>query len=244
VPVLDQRSTYGAKRDNVEVAGCEAFVIHPFQPAPGGAKPWVWYAPTIGHHPSAANEWLLSRLLNNGFYVAGVYVGETFANPPSREQFAAFYRHVTATYGLAPKACLLAQSRGGLNHYNFAADHPEWVQCIAGIFPVGDLRSYPGLKRAAPMYHLSEAELDAQLAKHNPIDRLAPIAKAKIPILHIHGDADKVVPIAENSQVIHERYRTLGGPMKLIVVRGKGHQNDPGFFESEAMLEFIMRQGK
>jgi hypothetical protein len=38
---------------------------------------------------------------------------------------------------------LLAQSRGGLNHYMFAAAHPEWVQCIAGIFPVADLRSFP-----------------------------------------------------------------------------------------------------
>lgn len=189
------------------------------------------------------NTWLLSRLLTNGFYVAGIYVGETFANPQSRVQFTAFYKHVTKSYGLAPKVCLLAQSRGSLNHYNFAADHPEWVWCIAGIFPVGDLRSYPGLKRAAPAYHLSEAELDAQLAKHNPIERLAPIAKAKIPILHIHGDADKVVPLEKNSQMICDRYRALGGPVELTVVPGKGHQHDPAFFESEAMLAFILKHG-
>lgn len=243
VPALDQRTNYGSKRDNFEVAGCEAFVIHPFKPAAGGAKPWVWYAPTIGHHPSTGNAWLLSRLLTNGFYVAGIYVGETFANPQSREQFAAFYRHVTKTYGLAPKVCLLAQSRGGLNHYNFAADHPDWIACIAGIYTVGDLRSYPGLKRAAPMYGLSEVELDAQLAKHNPIERLAPIAKAEIPILHIHGDSDKVVPIERNSQAIRDRYRALGGPMELIVVPGQGHNFHTAFFESEQMLSFITKHG-
>jgi len=243
VPSLDQRTNYGARRDNFEVAGCEAFVIHPFKPAPGGAKPWVWYAPTIGHHPSTVNTWLLSRLLTNGFYVAGIYVGETFANPESREQYAAFYRHATKTYGLAPKVCLLAQSRGGLNHYNFAADHPDWVACISGIYTVGDLRSYPGLQRAAPMYHLSEAELDAQLAKHNPVERLAPIAKAKIPILHIHGDSDKVVPIEKNSQAIRDRYRALGGPMELIVVPGQGHNFHTAFFESDAMRSFILKHG-
>src|SRR5205085_3897941 len=113
-----------------------------------------------------------------------------------------------------------AQSRGGLNHYNFAADHPEWVRCIAGIFPVGDLRSFPNLKRAAPAYGLSVEELETQLPQHNPIERLAPIAKAKIPVLHIHGDADKVVPLEKNSQVIYDRYRSLGGPMELIVVPG------------------------
>lgn len=244
VPALDQRSDFGARRENFEVAGCEAFVIHPTSPAPGGAKPWVWYAPTIGHHPGTANAWLLSRLLDSGFSVAGIYVGESFANPESREQFAAFYRHMTGAYGLAPKVCLLAQSRGGLNHYHFAADHPEWVQCIAGVYAVGDLRSFPGLQRAAPMYHLDEAELETQLAGHNPIERLAPVAQAKIPILHIHGDADTVVPIEKNSQVIFDRYRALGGPMELIVVPGKGHQFDPAFFESETMLQFLLTQGK
>ncbi|MBI5397370.1 MAG: exo-alpha-sialidase [Verrucomicrobia bacterium] len=243
VPALDQRTNYGSKRDNFEIAGCEAFVIHPFEPAPGGAKPWVWYAPTIGHHPSSGNAWLLSKLLTNGFYVAGIYVGETFANPQSREQFAAFYRHVTTTYGLAPKVCLLAQSRGGLNHVNFAADHPDWVQCIAGIYTVGDLRSYPGLKRAAPMYGLSEAELDAQLPRHNPIERLAPIARAKIPILHIHGDTDLTVPIEKNSQVICDRYRALGRPMELVIVPGQGHNFHTAFFESEAMLAFLLKHG-
>src|SRR5690606_24662202 len=112
-----------------------------------GAKPWVWYAPTIGQHPNSFNRWMLAPLLEQGFYVVGINVGETYANPRSREEYAEFYRHVTKKYGLDPRVCLLAQSRGGLNHYNFAADHPEWVRCIAGIFPVGDLRSYPGLDR-------------------------------------------------------------------------------------------------
>ncbi|MDQ3621921.1 MAG: prolyl oligopeptidase family serine peptidase, partial [Verrucomicrobiota bacterium] len=82
-----------------------------------------------------------------------------------------------------------------------------------------------------------------QLKEHNPIERLAPIAQAKIPVLHVHGDADKVVPLEQNSAVIAERYKALGGPMELVVVPGKGHQNDPAFFESEPIFQFLMKHG-
>jgi sialidase-1 len=243
VSSLDGRSHYGAKRDDFKLEDFEAFVIHPTKPTANGAKPWVWYAPSIGNHPSSGNAWLLKQLLDKGFYVVGAYVGETYANPKSRQQFDVLYKHVTQKYGLAPKACLLAQSRGGLNQYNLAANHPDRVQCIAGIFPVGDLASYPSLKRAAPAYGVSSEELEKQLTQHNPINRLEPIAKAKIPILHVHGDADKVVPLEKNSAVIAERYKALGGEMELIIVPGKGHQNDPAFFESEAMLQFLLKHG-
>lgn len=234
---------FGGKRESFQVLGREGFVIPPVKPAANGSKPWVWYAPTIGKHPGEPNAWLLTKLRENGFWVAGFYHGETFANPIARRGFDAFYQHVTKTYGLNPKVCLVAQSRGGLNHYNFAADYPDRVQCIAGIYTVGDLRSFPKLPRAAAAYSLTEAQLEAQLAQHNPIDRLEPIAKTKIPILHVHGDADKIVPIEQNSQVIHDRYKALGGEMELIVVPGKGHESDPRFFESEPMLNFLLKHG-
>lgn len=238
---LDGKYSFNTKRDDFKIAGADGFVLHPTKPAADGSRPWVWYAPTIGRHPGPGNEWLLSRLLDKGFYVAGCNVGEVFANPTSREQYAAFYRHVTDVYRLSPKAVLLAQSRGGLFQYNLAADHPDWVACIVGIFPVGDLRSFPTLARAAPAYGLSEAALEKELAKHNPIDRLEKIAAAKIPILHVHGDADKIVPLEKNSRVIYDRYQKLGGKMELIIVPGKGHENDPEFFTSEKQLAFILK---
>ncbi|MDZ4288431.1 MAG: hypothetical protein U0984_10765, partial [Prosthecobacter sp.] len=61
------------------------------------------------------------------------------------------------------------------------------------------------------------------------------------PILHIHGNADKVVPLEQNSGAIAERYKALGGEMELIIIPDKGHQVDPLFFESEKMLEFILK---
>ncbi|MEZ6081376.1 MAG: SGNH/GDSL hydrolase family protein [Pirellulaceae bacterium] len=50
----------------------------------------------------------------------------------------------------------------------------------------------------------------------NPVDNLAPLALAKVPLLHVCGAADDVVPIEENSLLVKQRYGELGGEMTLI----------------------------
>jgi pimeloyl-ACP methyl ester carboxylesterase len=235
---------FGGDRRVFEVARCRAFVVLPPRAPEGRAIPWVWYAPTIQAYPNARLNWLFTRLIEAGIAVAGIDVGETYANPEARERFWTFYREAKTRFRLAEKVCLLAQSRGGLNHYLFATQHPEAVRCIAGIYPVMDLRSYPGLPKAAAAYHISEDELAARLSPNNPIDRLDPLARAGIPILHLHGDRDKLVPLAANSAAAGERYRVLGGEMTVVTVTGKGHEEVPEFFESPVLLEFLLRQAR
>jgi len=96
-----------------------------------------------------------------------------------------------------------------------AAENPDAVACIAGIYPVCNLTAYPGLARACGAYGLTEQGLATVLTDHNPIDRLAPLAEAKVPIFHMHGDRDSVVPLAANSAEMHKRYEKLGGKMTL-----------------------------
>ena len=109
--------------------------------------------------------------------------------------------------------------------YNWAAENPQSVACIAGIYPVCNLNSYPGLARACGAYGMSKEQLAANLAEHNPIDRLASLAKAKVPIFHIHGDRDDVVPLDRNSGELVQRYSKLGAKMTLKVVKGQGHKH-------------------
>ena len=90
---------------------------------------------------------------------------------------------------------------------------------------------------------MTPADLEKQLTKHNPIDRLEPLAKARVPILHIHGDADAVVPLEKNSQILMNRYRKLGGEMKLIVVPGKGHAEIPEYFQEPRLVQFLSDGG-
>lgn len=170
-------------------------------------------------------------------------MGESYGSPAGRKVFSEFHQQVVNQFKLESKARLVAQSRGGLMLYNWAAENPDKVRCIVGIYPVCDLRSYPGLKQAAGAYGLSPERLEEQLSKHNPIDRLEPLAKAGVPILHVHGDSDKVVPLEKNSQIISDRYTVLGGKMKLIIVPGKGHAEIPEYFQEARLVQFLIDGG-
>jgi len=209
------------------------------------SMPWVWYAPTItGSQPSESNNWIFEQLLARGIAVCGVDVGESYGNPEGRAAYTEFHQFVVWELGLSAKACLWAQSRGGLMLYNWAAEHPAQVKCIGGTYPVCDLTSYPGLAKACSAYGMSESELRSHLAENNPIDRLAPLAQRKVPVFHMHGDRDDVVPLEENSAELARRYRALGGPVELLIVEGKGHAEIPEFFESQKMVDFFVKHAR
>ena len=216
-----------------------AFLILPEKPKEGPI-PWVWYAPTLRGLPGGEEKWMFERLLQAGIAIAGVDVGESYGSPKGRAVYSALHEHLVTKRGLSRQACLLARSRGGLMLYCWAAENPDKVRCITGIYPVCNIASYPGLKRACGAYGLTADELEAELAKHHPIARLAPLAKAKVPIFHIHGDKDRVVPLDKNSATIKERYDKLGGPMTLEVVPGQGHNMWSGWFQSQKLVDFLI----
>ena len=76
----------------------------------------------------------------------------------------------------------------------------------------------------------------------NPIDLLQPLATAHIPILHVSGDADEIVPLPENTELVRKRYDELGGSMKVILKPGVGHVH--GLEDSTAIIEFIDEHGR
>jgi hypothetical protein len=239
---------FGAARIDFRLAEDEeagrGFVILPTKPAADGSRPWIWYAPTfIGRHPDTSHTWMFEKLLAKGFYICGIDVGESYGSPAGKELYCAFYSFVTKEYGLDGKASLLPQSRGGLMLYNWAVENADKVKCIAGIYTVCDIESYPGLERACDAYGMTEKQLLLELHKHNPIDRIESLAKANVPVLHIHGDSDRVVSLNENSEKLIRRYKTFGGKAELIIVKGKGHEVCPEFFQSEKFLEFLLTQG-
>lgn len=210
--------------------------------------PWVWFAPTFLEGdlrlPDESHEWLFDQLLSHDIAVAGVDVGESYGSPSGCEAFTDFHEVVMRECGLAGKPALLAQSRGALMHYSWAATYPEQVSAIACIYPVCDLRSYPGLEVAAPSYRLTPAELEAELSQHNPIDRLEPLAAAGVSIFHVHGDSDDAVPLEDNTAVVAARYHELGGQITVVIVPALGHEYPPcpQFFESRDLASFLLEQ--
>jgi len=227
--------------ETFEVAGRPAFLIRPAKPAKG--NPWFVYAPTFhGSLPAEKDEgWMFGQFLNAGIAIAGVDVGESYGSPEGRAAFTALYAKLTADAGLSRKVCLLGRSRGGLMVYNWAAENPDKVACIAGIYPVLDLTTYPGLATACAAYHLDETQLRDKLNEHNPVERLAPLAKAKVPILHIHGDKDTVVPFEQNAAEPARRYKAEGGDMLVLLAKDQGHSYWPGFFKCQELVDFVVK---
>jgi fermentation-respiration switch protein FrsA (DUF1100 family) len=71
------------------------------------------------------------------------------------------------------------------------------------------------------------------------VDALAPLAAAKVPLLHVVGDADKVVPPEENTLLIEKRYKELGG--KVMVIHKPGCDHHPhGLDNPQPIVDFIL----
>jgi len=228
-------------KQTFEVAGRPAFVIMPAQADLKKPIPWVWYAPTLPGLPEPREHWMFKQFLAAGMAIAGVDVGESYGSPEGRKLYSALHHELVDNRGFAPQAALLARSRGGLMLYSWACENPDKVACIAGIYPVCDLRSYPGLEKACEAYGLSAMELEKQLDQHNPVARLEPLAKAKVPIFHIHGDVDTVVPLEANSGAVSSTYEKLGGSMVLDVPKGQGHNLWEGFFQCQPLVDFVIK---
>lgn len=227
-----------------QVEGCTAFVIPTEKKGADGATPWVWYAPTLPNLPGPEERWMFERFTKAGIAIAGIDVGESYGSPDGRKLFTAFYREMTEKRGFAPKPVLLGRSRGGLMTLGWAVENAEKVGGFAGIYPVCNIASYPGVPQARGAYRLKPEELTAQLTDHNPIDRLTALAKAKVPLFAIHGDIDKVVPLEANSGELRKRYQVLGGEMELIVPSGQGHNMWAGFFECQELVDFVKSNAK
>ena len=135
--------------------------------------------------------------------------------------------------------------------------NPGKVACIYADAPVCDFKSWPGGKlkglgkgagseREWQKMLLAfgfKSDAEAIAFKGNPVDNLKPLADAKVPLLHVYGDADDVVPWEENTGVIAERYRKLGGSITLIGKPGIGH-HPHGLTDPSPIVEFIVEHSR
>jgi dipeptidyl aminopeptidase/acylaminoacyl peptidase len=223
-----------------------AFVLLPEKEKRSEPQPWILYAPTLPGYPDSHEKWMHEQFLAAGVAVAGIDAGEAYGSPRGTELMTALYDELTQKRGFAAKPCLLGRSRGGLWVSAFAIAHPDKAAGIAGIYPVFDFRTYPGLEKAAPAYGLTPQELEASLSTHNPIARADVLVKAKIPVCIIHGDEDAVVPLKANSAALAAAYERAGAgdAVRLIVAKDQGHNFWEGFFRCQELIDFAVHQAK
>jgi hypothetical protein len=224
------------------VQGHVAFVILPRTSSV--STPWVWYAPTLPGLPGREEQWMFERFTSAGIAIAGIDVGESYGSPEGRRLFSELYNELTERRGFSPKPVMLGRSRGGLMTLSWAEVNAGKVAAFAGIYPVCNIASYPGVEKASGAYGLSPEELAAHLKEYNPLDRLPSLAKAGVPLFAIHGDVDSLVPLEQNSAEMKRRYEALGGHMQLVVPKGQGHNMWEGFFRSEELVDFVLKNAE
>lgn len=235
----------GFERVNFTIDGHPAYYVKPNKPLPG--NPWAWRSSFPDWHIDAD-----SILLSRGMYVAYVDVDNQYGSPQAMQVWDKFYAYLQKNAGFSTKAALEAVSRGGLYAYAWAKRNPDKVSCIYGETPVCDIKSWPGGKGAGmgdttswkqfkQVFGFTEAQ--AMAFKDNPIDNLEGLAAFHVPLLHYISNADKLVPVAENSNILVKNYNALGGQATEVVIDKQPQELFGHHFiieHPEAIADFLM----
>lgn len=234
---------HGYKGYKFKAVGAQCVIVEPKFAAKG--NPWVWRARFWGHEPQTD-----IALLENGFHLAYCDVADLYGAPGAVERWNRFYKLVARPIGLNPKVALEGMSRGGLIIYNWAAANTTKVACIYADAPVMDFKSWPmgegesdgsadDTKNLLTAYGFAE-DNEALAWKKNPLDHAKKLAKAGIPMLHVVGDADNIVPVAENTELFEKTVKANGGDIRVIHKPNVGHH--PHSLESPTeIVNFILR---
>jgi pimeloyl-ACP methyl ester carboxylesterase len=155
-------------------------------------KPWMFRADWV-ERDAVVEQALLAK----GFHIvtgAVPYNGDG----PLPAQWNAIYNYLVA-HGFSPKPVMAGAGGAAGEAYAWAIANPDKVSCI----------------------YAENAFLRSNTAQVQPLDDLAPLAKAGVPILHVCGGEDPWLD--SQTRVLEKRYTELGGKITVLVQKGQGH---------------------
>ncbi len=171
-------------------------------------KPWVFTGDPIERDATVEQA-----LLAKGYHI--VIVPPT-GSGMSRKQWDDAYK-LLVDHGFSKTPVLKGTGAMAGEAYAWAVANPSKVSCIYARNPL--LKSL-------------------MAGKEQPIDNLAPLAKAGVPVLHDCGDLDPWLD--SQTRVVEKRYKELGGKLTVIVRSGEGHfplsPKDP-----KSVVDFIIK---
>ncbi|MCH2126059.1 MAG: alkaline phosphatase D family protein [Pirellulaceae bacterium] len=232
---------HGFDQYEFEIDGMNCRVVTPQRAVTG--NPWIWRARFWGHEPQTE-----IGLLERGFHVSYCDVANLWGNAEALRRWDKFYAYLTLEHRLSPRPALEGMSRGGLMIYHWAIANPEKVSCIYGDAPTLGIRPYvenlqagdPRLDRIKDWMQAHHLSLEAaQAYTRDALDRLGPLARANIPILHVCGDADESVPFEKHTAELERRYRKLGGTIEVLVKKG-GKHHPHSLPDPQPIIDFIV----
>ena len=153
--------------------------------------PWVFRADPIGRDATVDRA-----LLARGFHI--MIPPLTAQSGPVRAEWDASYK-LLVDHGFSKRPVMEGTGTAAGEAYAWAVENPDKVSCVYADNPA--LRSL--------------------MTESQPIDHLAPLAKAGVPLLHACGRLDPW--LEEQTQVVAARYKGLGGRIEVIIKEGEGH---------------------
>jgi pimeloyl-ACP methyl ester carboxylesterase len=154
------------------------------------------------------------ELLAKGFHIVTGPVGVSFVV----KDWDTAYEYLTG-HGFSKKPAMEGAGGAAGEVYAWAIENPDKVACVYAENP----------------------RMHSALAKTQPLDNLAPLAKVNVPLLHVCGSLDPW--FKDNTLEVEKRYKKLGGKIQVIVKQGEGHYplapEDPA-----PVVDFITRAAR
>ena len=208
---------HGFEKAAFEFEGRNAYIVKPVNALQG--NPWIWRA----YFPDWHYE-MDSILLSKGFHIAFIDCSDMYGSPEAMLVWEKFYQHLTGQYSFSQKPVLEGVSRGGLYIYGWAKRNPDKVSFIYAEAPVLDIKSWPGGKgkgrgsaddwtKCKAAYSFSEEQAIAY--NDNPLDNIESLAAYKVPIFHVVCSSDSIVPVAENTAILSDKFLQAGGNINI-----------------------------
>lgn len=148
-------------------------------------KPWIFRADAI-----TRDAVIDQALLTRGFHI--LIAPLTTQSGAVRTQWNNAYKLMT-DHGFSKKPVMQGTGTAAGEAYAWAMENPDKVAFIVGRNPA--LRSL--------------------MSKTSPLENLAPLAKAGVPLLHICDKTDTW--FNDQTKVVEQRYKQLGGEINIII---------------------------
>jgi hypothetical protein len=174
------------------VSGVEGSVSVIVPKTASAGKPWVFRADNVGR-----DALIDLALLERGFHIVTGPVPYN-ADGPSLKSWNNVY-DLFVRNGFSHKPMLEGAGGAAGEAYAWAIANPDKVSCIYAENP----------------------RLGCTMTKAQPLDNLATLARAGVPLLHVCGSLDPL--LANHTREAEKRYKQLGGAMRVILQEGEGH---------------------
>jgi hypothetical protein len=171
-------------------------------------SPWVFRADHVDRDATVD-----VALLEAGFHIVTGPVPYN-ADGPSLKSWNAVY-DLLIRHGFSRKPVLAGAGGAAGEAYAWAIANPGKVSCLYGENPV----------------------LRCTMTKAQPLDNLAALARASVPILHVCGSLDPM--LKSQTREAEKRYRDLGGSMTVLVQEGARHYPTAPY-DPKPVVDFVV----